>query len=110
MQPRPPLPFPGGPTTSTSQPSGAQPTYAATLSSSNKTKSEEQRRQATQTQPAHQATNERVTASQSQNSSSSKLPRKRSSAVQRIPKKNQRRENPNVHFFPIIIGLLLLHI
>ena len=110
MQTRPPVPFPGGPTTTTSQPSGAQPTYAATLSSANKTKSAELRRQATHTQPAHQATNETATASQSQSSTSSKLPRKRTSAVQRIPKKNQRRENPNVHFFPIIIGLLLLHI
>ena len=99
MQQRPPLPFPGGPTTSTSQPSGAQPTYAATLSSSNNTKTEEPRRQAIQTQHARQVTNDRVAASQSQNNSTNGLPRKRPAVVQRIPKKTQRRENTNVPFF-----------
>ena len=99
VQPRPPLPFPGGPSTSANQPPGAKPTYAATLSSSNKTKPEEQRRQATQTRHARQATNERVAASQSQSHSTTELPRKRASVVQRIPKKTQRRETTNVPFF-----------
>ena len=85
-----------------SLPSGAPPTYADTLSSavtSNKTKMEDQRRQATQTRNARPATDERTAAPKPQrNSTSGTLPRKRPLAVRRIPKKTQRREKANVPF------------
>ena len=84
-----------------SLPSGAPPTYADTLSSavtSNKTK-EDQRRQATQTRTARPATDERTAAPKTQrNSTSGTLPRKRTLADRRIPKKTLRWDKTNVPF------------
>ena len=101
MRQFPPLQFQGGHTASMSLPSGAPPTYADTLSSavtSNKTK-EDQRRQATQTRTARPATDERTAAPKTQrNSTSGTLPRKRTLADRRIPKKTLRWDKTNVPF------------
>ena len=102
MRQFPPLPFQGGHTASMSLPSGAPPTYADTLSSavtSNKTK-EDQRRQATQTRTARPATDERTAAPKTQRNSTSggTLPRKRTLADRRIPKKTLRWDKTNVPF------------
>ena len=102
-----PLAFPGGRTASTSLPSSNQPTYADTLSSavtSNKTKMEDQRSQVDQTRHARPTTDARTAAPTPQSNSTPGLPQKRHLAVQRIPKKTQRRERANV---PFLVSSLL---
>ena len=101
-----PLAFPGGRTASTSLPSSNQPTYADTLSSaviSNKTKREDQRSQVDQTRHARPTTDARTAAPTPQSNSTPGLPQKRHLAVQRIPKKTQRRERANVPFLSKLV-------